>query len=67
MNIDKEALKLIDRLYKDLYLSEDVLHYSNSNETDKYNNLKKYLQALEHTHNLVIETGRHIELLKKNY
>ena len=62
-----EILRFLDKLYKDLYKSSDVTHYSNGNDTDKFGNLKKYLEAEEFTHNLVSKSGKCINLLKQFY
>lgn len=64
---EKEAIKLIDRLYRDLYLNDQVLHHSSGNKYDKFNNIKEYLEKLEELHNRVGETNRHKEFLKKCY
>lgn len=64
--MNKDALRLIDKLYKDLYLDEQVLHHGTGNKYDKFNNIKLYLEKLEEMHNKVSEKGR-IELLKKLY
>ena len=65
--MEKEAIKLIDRLYKDLYLDEQVLHHSKGNKYDKFNNIKDYLKKLESIHTKVGETERHKAFLKKMY
>ena len=65
--MNKEAIKLIDRLYKDLYLDDEVLHHSSGNKYDKFNNINQYLEKLESLHNRVIETGRHKNILKWMY
>ena len=65
--MNKEAIRLIDKLYKDLYLDEQVLHHSSGNKYDKFNNIKSYIEKLESIHNKVSETGRHEEMLKKLY
>lgn len=65
--MDKETLRLIDRLYKDLYLDEQVIHHGAGNKYDKFNNIKSYLEKLEIIHSRVSSTGRHKELLKKMY
>ncbi len=67
MNIEKEYIRLIDRLYKDLYKDKQVLHHAKGNEYDKFNNIKKYLGKLEDTHNKIKEKSKHIEYLKKCY
>ena len=33
--MNKEAIRLIDRLYKDLYLDEQVIHHGTGNKYDK--------------------------------
>lgn len=67
MREEKEAIKLIDRLYRDLYLSEPVLHHGRGNKYDKFNNIKEYLEKLEEIHTKIGETERHKEFLKKCY
>ncbi len=67
MDIEREYIRLIDRLYKDLYKDKQVLHHGKGNEYDKFNNIKKYLEKLEDTHNKVKEKSKHIEYLKKCY
>ena len=64
---DKDTLRFIDKLYRDLYKSADVLHYSKGDDTDKFGNLERYLDALENTHKRISETGRHIDMLKQFY
>ena len=65
--MNKEAIRLLDRLYKDLYLSYEVLHHSSGNKYDKFNNIKEYIDKLEDIHTRVSQTGRHINYLKKLY
>ena len=65
--MNKEVLRFIDRLYKDLYLDEQVLHHSSGNKYDKFNNIKEYLEKQEEIHNNVTGSGKHINLLKKLY
>ena len=36
---EKDSIRFIDRLYRDLYLSEDVLRHSTHHRTDKFNNI----------------------------
>ncbi len=67
MNKQKDYIRLIDRLYKDLYKDKQVLHHGKGNEYDKFNNIKRYLEKLEDTHNKVKEKSKHIEYLKKCY
>jgi len=65
--MNKEAIRLLDRLYKDLYLSYEVLHHSSGNKYDKFNNIKEYIDKLEDIHTRVSESKRHINYLKKLY
>ena len=65
--MNNEQIRFIDRLYKDLYLDESVIHHGSGNKYDKLNNIKMYLQKLEHIHNKVANTGRHTEFLRKLY
>lgn len=67
MSLDNDAIRLIDKLYKDLYLDEQVLHHGTGNKYDKFNNIKEYLSKLEKLHNQISETGKHIDYLKKCY
>lgn len=65
--MNKEEIRFIDRLYKDLYLDEQVLHHSSGNKYDKFNNIKEYMEKLESIHTKIGETGDHKELLRKMY
>lgn len=64
---EKEILRFIDRLYKDLYLSDEVLHHSYHNKTDKFNNLKEYFDMLERMHDRVLKSNSRKDILKKLY
>lgn len=66
-NVEKEYIRLIDRLYKNLYLSKEVLHHGSNNKYDKFNNIKLYMDKLDDIHNKVFKLERHIEYLKKYY
>jgi len=67
MNLNKDAIRLLDRLYKDLYLNEQVLHHATGNKYDKFNNIACYLEKLESTHDKISTSNKHIEYLKKCY
>lgn len=62
MNEKKEAIKLIDRLYRDLYKSDEVIHHGTNNVNEKFKNLESYIDTLERTHN-----SKYINYLKKGY
>lgn len=65
--MNKEQIRFIDRLYKDLYLEESVIHHGSGNKYDKFDNINLYMQKLEDIHNKVADTGRHKELLRNMY
>ena len=65
--MDNEAIKFIDRLYRDLYLSDEVLHHSTGNKTDKYRNIKEYLEMLESLHKRASTSNNRKEMLKQLY
>jgi len=67
MELNKDAIRLLDRLYKDLYLNEQVLHHGSGNKYDKFNNIASYLNKLESTHNKISTSDKHIKYLKKCY
>lgn len=67
MGLNKEAIKLLDRLYKDLYLNDEVLHYGNGNQYDKFNNIENYLKRLESIHNEASNSDSQINYLKNCY
>ena len=59
-----DEVKFIDRLYKDLYLSDSLQHHTSSK--DKYKNIKDYINKLEDLHNKLI-SHNHIDTLKRMY
>ena len=63
----KDELRFIDRLYRDLYKSESVLHHSTHNETDKLNNISEYMNTLERVHDKAGRNERNTERLRKLY
>ena len=67
MNNEKNVIAFIDKLYKNLYLDEKVIHHGTGNKYDKFENIDAYLSRLESVHDKVSETGRHKEYLKKLY
>ena len=62
--MNKEEIKFIDRLYRDLYLSDSVEKHTKSK--DKYKRLNEYITYLEEIHNGMI-SHNHIDTLKKMY
>ena len=67
MSLNKDENRLLDRLYKDLYLSKQVLHHGSGNKYDKFNNIEAYLNKLESVHDKTSDSNKHIEYLKKCY
>lgn len=66
-NIDKDTLRFIDRLYKELYLSEDVLKHSSGNRTDKFKNLEEYFDMQENMHERAMLKKSRKDILKRLY
>lgn len=74
---EKESLRFIDRLYRDLYLNKEVLRHAypaayradpdNFISTDKFNNLRKYLKMLEEMHDRVLKSKSRKEIIKRLY
>ena len=64
---EKDSIRLIDSLYRDLYLSDDVLRHSTHNKTDKFNNLREYLKMLESMHDRVLKSKSRKEIIKRLY
>ncbi len=65
--IDINTIRFIDRLYRDLYKSPEVLHHSTGNETDKFNNIAMYMNDLEEMHNRAALRENRIKILKEMY
>ena len=65
--MDKETLRFIDQLFRDLYKSEQVLHHSTGTETDKFKNLGEYFDTLEHVHEKASQSEERIKTLKRMY
>ena len=59
-----DEVKFIDRLYKDLYLSDSLKKHTTLK--DKYQSIKEYIIMLEKIHNKMIEHN-HIDTLKRMY
>ena len=57
--------KFLDKVYKDLHLSEIVMHTANKSD-DKYQKIKKYMQRLEDVTKKACEHDK-INLIKKYY
>ncbi len=67
MDNNKEAIRFIDRLYRDLYKSDEILRHSTHNETDKFNNLKDYFDMQKNIHETFATTEKRIEILRDFY
>ena len=67
MDNNKEAIRFIDRLYRDLYLSNDVLNHSTGAKTDKFRNLKEYFDAQEDLHQRARTLEHRKKILKELY
>ena len=66
--IDYKGELFLDRLFKDLYKSKEVLN-GNRNPSQKEANIRRYMERLEELHNRVNESPREHDrdLLKKLY
>ena len=65
--MDKDTLRFIDSLYKDLYLSDEVLHHSTGDKSDKFRNLKEYFEMLKDLHDRASISENRKEMLKRLY
>ena len=65
--MNKDELKFIDKLFKELYQSPEVLNHSTGNKTDKYKNIALYMQNLEDMHTRVSLKENRIRILKQMY
>ena len=65
--MDQETLRFIDRIYKDLYKSPEVLKHSSGNETEKFKNLEEYMNTLESVHERAAKSEERIKTIKRMY
>ena len=65
--MNKDELRFIDKLFKELYQSDEVLNHSTDNKTDKFNNIKLYMDYLEEIHQRVVSKESRIRILKEMY
>lgn len=61
-----EAIKMIDRLYKELYKSPEVRHRV-KDDFAKFDNIKDYIDRLEKIHKQIQYNPKYISMLKKYY
>ena len=64
---ERKIIRFIDRLYMDLYKSEEVLHYSSGTETEKFRNLSEYFNIMGKLHNWASLTQKRREMIKHLY
>ena len=65
--MDKETIRFIDQLFRDLYKSDQVLKHSTGPETDKFRNLEEYFETLERVHSKAAQSEERIKNLKRMY
>ena len=65
--MDRDTLRFIDRIYKDLYKSPEVLKHSSGNETEKFKNLEEYMNTLESVHERAAKSAERIKTIKRMY
>ena len=65
---DKDTFRFIDKLYKNLYKSEDALrHYKGKDKTDKFKIIEDYFNRQENIHNYQNLSDNYISVLKQFY
>lgn len=62
----EEAVKMIDRIYRELYKSDEVRHRVKDNLA-KFDNIKSYINRLERIHEKAKHNQNFISMLKKYY
>ena len=65
--MDKLSVRFIDKLYRDLYKSSEVLHHAKGNKTEKFKNISSYMDKLEDIHNRAVKKKNLYNLLKRMY
>ena len=65
--MNDDTIRFIDRLFKDLYKSETVLHHSSGNKADKFHNIDEYMSYLEDIHEKAFRTEEKMKTLKRLY
>lgn len=62
----KSAIRMIDKIYNELYKSKEVLR-GNKNINNKFENIKAYLDRLEKIHIQIKNNPKYMERLKQYY
>ena len=65
--MDKLSVRFIDKLYRDLYKSSEVMHHAKGNATEKFKNISGYMDKLEDIHRKAVKKKNLYNLLKKMY
>ena len=65
--MDKSVLRFINRLYKDLYRSPEVLHHSTNSDSNKFKNIDLYMKNLDEIHERASLNENRIKILKRMY
>ena len=69
-NLDKEGIEFLNRLYKDMYKSDEVMHGVNKRFIgNKNDNIGRYIDRMQELHERVATSGREndLRMLKKFY
>jgi len=61
-----EAIRMIDKIYKELYTKDEVVHRV-KNKYDKYENIKSYIDRLERIHEKAKYNNNFVNMLKRYY
>ena len=65
--MEKEVLKFIDRLFRDLYLSPELLRHSTGDKGKKFENIELYMRNMEEMHKRAATKESRIKILKQMY
>jgi len=69
-NIDQKGIEFLNRLYKDMYKSEDVMHGTDERYIgNKVDNISRYIDRMRDLHERVASSGRahDLDLLRQFY
>ena len=62
----KNGEEFLNKLYREMYISNEVMHKADSSDTPE-EKIRKYISRLEHAHELSKKSEHSLELLKKFY
>ena len=65
--MSEDAIRLIDKLYDDLYKDKQVLHHGTNKVSDKLKNIESYIKTMERVHDKASNNEHRIKMLKSYY